>query len=433
MSEPRADHDLVEQAIAATRQLPLPNGPSEAIALQTLAALRAAARRPQPTFLQRVTHMPWTSKAVTLLATAASLLAVYVGLSGFAGGALAFADVVDVLNKVRSATWKTTTEVKGPQNETVKWTGIGMFLAPSHERMETIVQTEQTISIRDGQKDKLIILVPASKTAMIIDVKNLPPDRESPFGKTFEGFRALISKAQDDKASNVERLGVETIDGRPAQGFRLKSGAVEVKIWADAKSSLPIRIEQSMTTDREHRTVMTDFQINVDLDESLFRLEVPSGYTVQQTGQLDVSRNPIHFLADTLKMVAELNDGVFPPTLRGEEGIDGILKRSAKTLAEKYADKDGKTSLEQINKLVFDLSMKVGATFGFVTALSPDENDWHYAGKGVKLDTPNRPIFWYRRNKESATYDVLYADLSVKVVSAADVLKTPDAAGDAKR
>ena len=122
----RSNHsdDLLNQAIAAARQLPVPDGPSAEIAAQTLAALREAAQQPETTLLQRVRHMPWTSKAIAVLATAASLLAVYVGLSSFGGTALAFADVARVLNEVRSATWKITSEVKGLRNyESVRYLG----------------------------------------------------------------------------------------------------------------------------------------------------------------------------------------------------------------------------------------------------------------------------------------------------------------------
>src|SRR3972149_284553 len=129
MSEARNHQSdaLVTRPVAAIRQLPLPTGPSAAISSQTLAALREAVRQPKTTFLQRIYHMPWTSKVSAILATAASLLVVYVGLSSFTGSALAFADVAAVLNSVRSATWKTTTVTKGPQNETITSSGVGMF------------------------------------------------------------------------------------------------------------------------------------------------------------------------------------------------------------------------------------------------------------------------------------------------------------------
>jgi outer membrane lipoprotein-sorting protein len=428
MSGPQYDQsdDLVTQAVAATRQLPLPTGPSSAIVSQTLAALREATSQPKTTFLQRIHQMPWTSKTISVLATAASLLVVYLGLSSLTGSALAFADVVEALNKVRSATWKTVTEVEGPDKKTVTWTGIGMFLAPSHDRTETTAQGAKSIQIMDGQKDKVVTLVPAAKMAMVFDLKNLPPKMDSPFGKTFQGLRALVAMAQDDRAGKVEQLGAETIDGRRAEGFRIQRGAVEVKIWADPKTLLPVRVEQTSISGPKVHIVMTDFQVDVDLDESLFSLEIPKDYTVQQTSQLDLAKKPIAYLAETLKLVAEENNSVFPPTLRGEEGIDGIMQRAAKRDAENVG-KDTATVLKRVS----DLAMKLGGTFGFLYSLSP-ENDWHYAGKDVKLNTPNRPIFWYRRNKSSTTYYVLYADLSVKEVPSEQAPKVPQFEGSPK-
>jgi outer membrane lipoprotein-sorting protein len=428
--------DLLQRAVSATRELPLPSGPSAAVASQTLAALREAARRPKATLFERIHHMPWASKASAMLAVAASVVAVYFVLWNPTSGARAFAAFAEALNSVRSATWKTTTVTKGVQDGTITTSGIGMFLAPSHERMETLFQGTKSIQITDGQKDKVLTLIPATKTAVVIDLKNIPPGRESPFGNTFHGLQELVADAQSGKSGKTERLGVETIDGRLAEGFRIQFGSNDVKIWADPQTSLPVRMEQTTTSGPEGRTVMTDFQIDVDLDKTLFSLDVPKDYTVRQTAQLDLSKNPIYYLADTLKMTAEVNGGVFPPTLRGEEGIDGIMARSAQTLAKNMAEKlvgqEGKNALEAYKDAGFRLSMKFGGTFGFLSALSAENNDWHYAGKGVKLNTPNRPIFWFKRHKASTTYYVLFADLSVKEVPAEEAPKMPESEGGAK-
>jgi hypothetical protein len=61
----------------------------------------------------------------------------------------------------------------------------------------------------------------------------------------------------------------------------------------------------------------------------------------------------------------------------------------------------------------------------FYATLKP-ENDAHYAGKGVKLGTPDRPIFWYKPTG-SEKYRVIYADLSVKEASADEVKKFDEA------
>jgi hypothetical protein len=56
--------------------------------------------------------------------------------------------------------------------------------------------------------------------------------------------------------------------------------------------------------------------------------------------------------------------------------------------------------------------------------LASPPDSWHYAGKDVKLDTPDRPLFWFKPKKASK-YQVLYADLSVKEASPEEVLEFP--------
>jgi hypothetical protein len=61
----------------------------------------------------------------------------------------------------------------------------------------------------------------------------------------------------------------------------------------------------------------------------------------------------------------------------------------------------------------------------FYMSLQP-ENQAHYAG-GVKLGTPNRPIFWYKPTG-SERFRVIYADLHVKPMSADEAKTLPASA-----
>ena len=61
----------------------------------------------------------------------------------------------------------------------------------------------------------------------------------------------------------------------------------------------------------------------------------------------------------------------------------------------------------------------------FYMSLKP-ENDAHYAGGGVKLGTPNRPIFWYKPTG-AKQFRVIYADLHVKEMSPDEVKTLPAA------
>ena len=56
------------------------------------------------------------------------------------------------------------------------------------------------------------------------------------------------------------------------------------------------------------------------------------------------------------------------------------------------------------------------------------ENDSHYAGKDVRLGTPDRPILWVERKRDGRCM-VVYADLSVKELAAEGIRDFPEAAG----
>ena len=322
--------DLLERAVDAVLHEPIPGEmPPDQVA-RLVATVRQAAEKPYPiTLIERIKKM----KLRTRIAVAAAVLIAFVGLMSWlapnSGTAMAFGDVAEALSGVNTATWKSTTVVKQPKSEAVTWTGTGMFLAPSHERIETGSGGKNSVQIYDGEKDKAIILDQDAKTATMINLKNLPS--VSPYGRTFQGLRDLVTSAQNGGAFKVQRLDLKAIDGRRAQGFRFEIGAVKVEIWADPKTLLPIRVEETSSANgSEVHIVMSDFQIGMNLDESLFSLDLPAGYSVQQTIQVDLAKKPSAYLADALKWAAEHNHGVFPATMRGEEGLDGIMRRASR-------------------------------------------------------------------------------------------------------
>lgn len=433
MSEPKHDqpNDLLKRAIAATRQLPIPGGPSAGVMSQALTALREAASKPQRPFLQGITHMPWTTRASALIAVAASVVIMYVVLSNPAGTSRAFAEVAEALANIKTATWKTNSTVvdNGSANKTVTFAAKSTFLAPAHERTETTAEGETSISISDGQKDKTLILSPSKKTAMYINFKDIPPD-SNPIGRTFLGLRDMVANAQSGKAGKVERLGVKAIDGRTAEGYRFKIGVAEVTIWADPKTSLPIRVDEksagTMLSNVNVDIVMSDFEVDVPLDEALFSMDVPAGYTTNEPMQLNMPKDPFTFVKDGLKLAAEYNGGVFPPTLRGENGFDGILGRAMKAEIEKHAK--GSSDADKF-KSIAEVTAKVAGVNAFLSAV-PEEY-WHYAGKDVRLGTPNRPLLWAKQ-KTGERCMVIYADLTIRELPSAEAPDLLESEGDSK-
>ncbi|MHC4106130.1 MAG: hypothetical protein ACYSR9_14400, partial [Planctomycetota bacterium] len=196
------------------------------------------------------------------------------------------------------------------------------------------------------------------------------------------------------------------IDGRIAKGFRARNPDGEFTVWADLQTALPIRIEQQW---RQMQFVYTDFQFDIEMNESLFSMEIPEGYSELPSAELPIASSTEQDLVETLRIWAEvILDGAFPRDFSGQIYLDDVKKNR-----KKFAN------LKEEEKL--ELAMKLGPGFIFVQLLKA-ENDWHYVGKNVKLGDSESPVCWYRP-EGSETYRVIYGDLSVKDISEEDLPK----------
>ena len=95
-------------------------------------------------------------------------------------------------------------------------------------------------------------------------------------------FRSLLLDARDKPDVKRESLGEKDIDGRRVVGFRISLPAAVFSVWGDPKTGLPVRIEATMAMMPNVKITMSDFEFNVDMDESLFSVEPPAGYEVIQ-------------------------------------------------------------------------------------------------------------------------------------------------------
>ena len=233
-----------------------------------------------------------------------------------------------------------------------------------------------------------------------------PESKRNVQNNQFEQIRQSLKQALADPNAKVESLGEKEMDGRTVLGFRFRTGFQGMTVWADPETKFPSRIEATMVGPPETKVVMMNYEFNIELDESLFSIEIPEGYTVIEA-DVDASMpTEAEFIA-SLKVCSEHNDGKFP------DGLDtvAISKHIAKILLAK-GDGTGKPSEELLKE-----TMKIGRGIRFALTLPP-ESDAHFAGAGVSLGEENMPIFWYRPT-DGDTYRVIFADLTVKDEDAA--------------
>ena len=215
-------------------------------------------------------------------------------------------------------------------------------------------------------------------------------------------LQTLAQKLLDSKYFEVEDLGYKTYDGR--EYYVYKATVIDkpqnaIIIWIDLESLLPVRIiEQNANI-----TITCDnIKFNVDIDESIFSLEVPEGYTEQKTA-IDFSVNTEEKFIEMLKITSEtMNDGFFPDSINLEDMI-----KFAQTKMEK-AFKDNELS----NELQVELSTKWGQGLVFIR-MYKGQGKWYYNGKGVKLGEAETPVFWWHP-QDTDNWRVIYGDLTVQ-------------------
>lgn len=261
------------------------------------------------------------------------------------------------------------------------------------------------IIIFDQEHSQMLQLFPDDKQAILIDLKILPDETPKDY---LASIRNLIKELQNDPNVSIEQLPDSVIDGRNAVGFRAKTAHGDITIWADPETLLPIRLE---LLDNNTSTVCTNFQFDIDLDPSLFRMDIPVGYTTA-SGQLNYDDSAEKEVLEGLRIWAQiLEDNQFPEDLTTAtyQKMPGLRKKL----------QNGTLKLSMQEKL--DLGLKMGPLSKFLMSLKP-EHDWHYVGASVQFGDASKPVCWYKPIG-SQTYRVVYGDLSVKDVPEEDLPK----------
>jgi outer membrane lipoprotein-sorting protein len=404
---------------------------------------------------------------VSRIAAAAIFVLAITGVAmlfhGGGGTAFAFADFAAPILESKTVKFKITIETKGPPVQTL--TGELMVLDGVQMRQVTeLPDKSKVVVIQDLSQRKSLMLVPASKTATVRTSTSERKDKTPEYDASvfFRLFQLVVEKPD---ALEHESLGEKEMDGRKVVGFHISNQPNDLIMWGDPKTGLPVRVEVTSGIQGSVKATFSDFVFNVDMDESLFSLEPPAGYTVTERNvKTDVSTLEEKDLIEMFREYSKLSDGPFPDsldlltttTIAGKKAAirmftqniwanfapakgkpTEVQRRKIKELALKMME--GKLKEEQIKELVKEfiethglkevearpqeteefgqdqineILRRVQRGLNFAYRLPPSA-DAHYVGKGVSFGAADTPIFWYRP-KDSKKYRVIYADLSVR-------------------
>jgi len=328
------------------------------------------------------------SPIVKLAAAAVIIIAAALGIHYIVSPGITFADVVQPILDAKTAVLDII--VGQDENGPV----IHDMVMGSRIR-RTMSNAPDVVSIIDLETGRILVLTASSRDAVYIDLKSLPS-----IPNYLDTIKNLITKLQESPDFSVEELGEQDIAGQKLIGFHATNPKLDVTIWADPRTALPVRIEQ---IEGQLKVICRNVHFDVPMDQSLFSMEVPEGYKLQQTA-LDLMGSTEQDFIEGLRIRAQaLGDGTFPEGV----AVEDYLKE-----APAIGKKIGELGLSE--KEQSELGMKLAKHLLFIRFFK-GEGKWHYQGRGVKLGYANMPIFWYRP-KDSQTYRVIYGDLRVEDV-----------------
>lgn len=382
---PPLPDDPLALAEAAFRQTAVPEGPSSDVIARTLAVLTEKSEKQTAPWMRR--------KSMFLILRIAA--AVLVAGGGFAylafhpsAAATEFAATAQKLREAHSISYTATVE---SAEFKIALTSKFLFKEPNLFRTEV---PGGIVTIIDTSVGKQLILNPANKTALLLEAK----PAVAPSGQA--GGVGLIGRLRQLTEGDAKPVGEKAIGNIQARGYQVTNLGTPMTIWIDPASRLPIRFESSdRVQGKEIHLTATDFKIDPEIDDALFRTDPPAGYALSKgqspTMTMDDKTflNPEKATEAFLRIFAAKSGGVFPKRLDDPGEFDKVFPK------KKVGELPDAETLGAVQSLARVLMATKNLKGGF-----------GYKSDGVKLGDADKILFWYR--PEGATqYRALYGDL----------------------
>jgi hypothetical protein len=232
-------------------------------------------------------------------------------------------------------------------------------------------------------------------------------------------------------ACKYESMGRATIDGIEVEGFQTTDPnwvgnsknilEVDVKMWVDVKTRLPVRFDfttayfDQMGDKMSMHLVIHDFQWDVPVDAAEFEPVIPDDYTGT------VVKYPAHITEETniqgLKVLVELL-GKYPENIIDIDGktVLRLAEKSETPAAMRLKEEiKGLTDEEISNKLV-DFWMPIRGLGRFYDMLAQDGKHPKYYGKTVTPKDVDKVLMRWKVSDNE--YRVIFGDLHAETVTA---------------
>jgi uncharacterized protein (TIGR03435 family) len=398
--------EKIHLAAKAVRDIPVPAGPPPEVLAATVAAGKAFEADIHAIIVQRRRTLvkSITRIAAALIVASGLFIGSYVFLMH--GSTVAFAQVRDLLEQMQTMTCRIHMTYPAAEGRPMEMDIRASYSLPYLMRQEITVagMPGAVINIYDFEAGKGLNLNPAEKTAMAMNLGQLPPELLKKTQNFAEVMKALVQK-------DAAPIGQQVIDETGAVGFRVNNEGVVIDIWVDrAKGETVLLVEMDLPGQGHVR--ITDIAINPPLDASLFSLAAPEGYREMPALDIPLGNLTEDDLVAGLRFLAENNDNTFPIA----PNVTPKIMRNM----EKPRQPAAGLSDDEIAETLAARQEEIGTRLGRLTVfLQLNSGTFRYAGNGVSLGDAAALVCWYKP-KGAALYRVVQGDLSVAAVQEAE-------------
>jgi hypothetical protein len=266
------------------------------------------------------------------------------------------------------------------------------------------------------QKKTMLTLMPGEKKYMQIDLDGSLLEKTQ---KQNNDPRAMVKQLL---ICDYVNLGRSTINGVQVEGFETTDpkygggmGHVDVKMWVDVKTQLPVQSEMDMQVEQMHmHYVMDNFQWDVSVDPRELDPVIPADYTSMSNSPLKIPPMNEETVIQGLKLYAEIS-GRYPDELN----VMTVSAKIAELAAKQYATDPNQASRDEKMKKLTDKTMQIAMAAAFYGSLVQGNKEPAYYGKTVTPQDVGQVLMrWKTADNE---YRVIFGNLSAQTVKV-DVL-----------
>jgi hypothetical protein len=213
--------------------------------------------------------------------------------------------------------------------------------------------------------------------------------------------------------------GERLIGGAKVRGFRVKKHNEEMTFWVNPETGFPVLIESSTLIDgKEMRGTLSDFVINPELDDALFRTDPPPGYTLRKAetdvfGDIDPGNflNVEDAVVRLLRLYAEKSGGALPARIDDPKMFEKFLPEELKK--------------KPAGAIPDPERFRIAMTWTrFMMAARELKDGYGYKADGVRLGDADTIVFWFKP-RGAIRYRAVYGDLHAADVDAAQLPEAP--------